>query len=552
MPTVLINDKGIPEQIHEDAVANALSSNYKIPLINAEGNAVSVPLDQARNLVQAGTHSQLEPEQMQHLLDQEHYGSAGQQALSFIEGALNPNTLGAYGKAVEKLGLTTTQDMARRQEFNPGTHLAGEIAGNVAGAALLPETSLPGVIQKAGTAAAKAITKTGMFGKIAQGAVKGAIEGGLLNAQTQITERILGDTSQTAESTAAHIGLGTLLGATGGAAFAPLSRAVERGAEALKKMPANELIEKGTNLVLKTGADKVLAGLGVPGIVREAIKDKIKGAIGDNYTRAALNGLIHISELSAKTTKSMEKHVGGIFSQTTDTILPPDREERSSKPLEMDKTHEYIEAYMQNPMKLLDRMHANNAVLSEIAPELSAGIGETVARGVSFLSTKLPPKDRMAPLDPVPIPNQSQISQFNRYASIVDNPMKVLSHIQQGTLLPQDMEALGAVYPTLYNEMRGMITGKMMDYLSQKDNPPLPTPVRINLSMFLGEPLDSSMIPQNIMSSQMALQGMGIQKAMNEAAQKQSVSKNNIGKMKSPLRELTRSNQVNLDLKRSI
>lgn len=226
---VLINPETQEAQSFDQAgAAKAIESGFHVPLNDAQGNPFSAPFKEASELVQSGSHFQPNANQLKYLLDKTHYESAEQQAATFIEGALEPNTFGTYGKIATGLGITTPEAIQSRQEFNPGVHALGEGAGLVAGLALAPESSIPGLIGKAGKAASGAIKAEGFFGKAAKLATQNAIESGLFSATHEISENLLGDPSATAENMIANIGINTALGGGLGIALSPLAVGAEK------------------------------------------------------------------------------------------------------------------------------------------------------------------------------------------------------------------------------------------------------------------------------------------------------------------------------------
>lgn len=233
--TVLINSQGTAEELAPDQVQGALQSGYQVPLIDQQGNPFAVSYEEAHNLIQQGTHAQPSDVQLHGLLEDAHYGSGGQQALAFVEGALNPATLGLYGKIAEGTGLTTSEDMLKRREHNPGTAALGELTGTVGSLALLPEASIPGLISKAGNAAKAAYAAEGIVGKGVMTAVQGAVEGALYGAQHEATEAVLGNPAATGENLLSNIGLSAALGGGLNLALSPVLKAAEEGARLIDK-----------------------------------------------------------------------------------------------------------------------------------------------------------------------------------------------------------------------------------------------------------------------------------------------------------------------------
>ncbi len=113
----------------------------------------------------------------------------------------------------------------------------------------------------------------------------------------------------------------------------------------------------------------------------------------------------------------------------------------------------------------------------------------------------------MAPLDPEIKPSPMQQAHFNRALDIAEQPLVVLDAIKEGTLTQQDIGHLKMLYPDLYNKFNN----EMMNHVINRttDEEPIPYRTKLALSLFMGQPLDSSMTPMSLQSSQIAFQPQG-------------------------------------------
>jgi hypothetical protein len=946
-PVVLINpESGNAEQFAPEQAQQVIQSGYHVPLVDQQGQAYAAPFQEAQQLVQSGTHAQPNSAQLQTLLDQAHYGAPEQQALGFVEGMLEPNTAGLYGKVAAATGLTTEQDILKRQQYNPGTHALGEAAGLVGGIALAPEASIPGLISKAGGAAAKAVGTSGFFGKAAALAAQGAVEGGLYAATHEINEKLIGEPDAVGEGILGDIGLSAALGAglnlalapafsgiakvfgqTKGLAAtareetvagarpstleeimphtgipqeeqqnvlkglgelrpnikefdeaakeigapdisalrsdskfvkntyssllrdpswtgisqeaelkqgygavrnavndalgndvgktlnevgkelqagientvraeyepvkqvydlmketgatvaanrntldqvssdilkmeslvtskgAPLSetssgyRLAKRFSEEIKGLhtvddiqrymgqiskdiaipsqqekfiigevkselnnviessikeaaqtidPANPLRQKIEELLLNNDKSKVLyaglkdkigsigkavgknfrGGQGVEAFVdwinevtpeklakrlftkenadfleffkknfpqqaellsnlqrteirdaamkagqldptsvlrqigklepeakkflftedqikklkaselwtevaRDATQgfnpsetaraiqwfDVFKNPISMATTQAAslakknlinqlvranpgqaplITALVHLQDMAVKTARNMERYSGAIFSRPLETEIQSSRRENkkdrapSSEPLKMDKIGTLVMNHSSNPEALIDHLTTATGPISGYAPASTGAFSTSVGRAVNFLASKVPSEGKVSPFDAPRKPSNTEIAKFNRYASIVDNPIQILKEIKKGTILPQDIETLSTVYPTLYNKMKETVTHKLIEHAAKKDAQ-VPYTTRLGLSLFLGQNLDSTLSPQGIMANQSALLMGSLQQQAKQMAQNTRPSKSGMRQMKSINNDLTKS-----------
>jgi len=121
---------------------------------------------------------------------------------------------------------------------------------------------------------------------------------------------------------------------------------------------------------------------------------------------------------------------------------------------------------------------------------------------VQFLASKRPGPGIQLPLSPKYKPSQSEISDFNHYYDLVEDPLSALTELRQGNLVPSTIETLQTVYPGLYSEMKSSI----VEEITNRDND-VPYRERMLLSMFLGSDLDESLLSQNVQANQASIQG---------------------------------------------
>jgi hypothetical protein len=107
-------------------------------------------------------------------------------------------------------------------------------------------------------------------------------------------------------------------------------------------------------------------------------------------------------------------------------------------------------------------IRANAAValggLAETAPNLAAKMVTTATIAASFLESKLPSgtmnlRSFTPHSAPVTVSNQ-EIAKFAKYWSAVNHPLSVLDDLRRGTATSEQIEALQAVYPALYDRIR--------------------------------------------------------------------------------------------------
>lgn len=147
-------------------------------------------------------------------LDEDRYSGAWQTAQAAVEGALGPlagpgqSLPGTAGMLKSGLGIGSNEAIRARAETHPIAHIAGELAGLVAGpeGAGLEATGI-GALEGAGLRA-----PTTFAAKVGSAAVKNAAEFAAYNGFDQVTKSIQEDPNVGAESFLANVGLGAALG----------------------------------------------------------------------------------------------------------------------------------------------------------------------------------------------------------------------------------------------------------------------------------------------------------------------------------------------------
>lgn len=97
-------------------------------------------------------------------------------------------------------------------------------------------------------------------------------------------------------------------------------------------------------------------------------------------------------------------------------------------------------------------------------PRLSLEVVATAERAVSFLQSKIP-RDPYAPgLYPDDfVPSPVEMSQYADYAQAVMRPKTLIKQIEAANINPRTVEAVKAVYPRLYEDLKLQISAKLME-----------------------------------------------------------------------------------------
>ncbi len=173
------------------------------------------------------------------------------------------------------------------------------------------------------------------------------------------------------------------------------------------------------------------------------------------------------------------KAIKSLFSPGKDTGLA------SVSTAQRAKLSSLVDSYQADPSKMLSTGD-NNPV-----PAYAQAFATTTARAVQYLSTLKPNTQPARPLDPKPVPSAAQTSAYNRALDIAQQPLTVLAKMKQGTLTPNDILTLKTIYPSVYQGLSQKMMNSVME-ATNKGNA-IPYATRLQMSMFLGQPLDSTM-----------------------------------------------------------
>jgi hypothetical protein len=299
------------EEIPEERVTQAIASGVYglkkggvVALTDRKGALHEVPTEEAHlKIINEGFSYPTTRQHEKRLLFEEAGKHAGEAALAEL---VSTSTLGlsdAVMAYTDKSGRS--RDWRRAlQEANPVSTALGAVAG-----AVMP-VGAGGLAAKAGTlaktAAGAGLRKAGIRSVAANAAATvgaaGAAEGAIFGAGHLFSEEALGKADYGAQSIAAHVGLGTLIGASFGGALGLAGelggRALTKGAEKVaKKIEARS--PEGVLVDIKR--DSVLDAVGITKAKRTAMaKKKSPYRPGKSRLDDAADGLLEIKHPDGK------------------------------------------------------------------------------------------------------------------------------------------------------------------------------------------------------------------------------------------------------------
>lgn len=183
-------------------------------------------------------------------------------------------------------------------------------------------------------------------------------------------------------------------------------------------------------------------------------------------------------------------------------------------------------AMMRTPARMA--MAERLAPIRAVSPLLADRIETTKARGLEFLADKLPRYPDVAGVQVGPDtrqPSDIQMRTWARYVAAVEDPHGVIERLAHGSISPEDVEALKAVYPGLHAD----ITQKIVEQLPTLRSK-LPYQRRLALSIFSGVAVDPVLDPRVLA----ALQGTFADEEGSEGGTQAPVAQPAFGSVSKP------------------
>lgn len=138
--------------------------------------------------------------------------------------------------------------------------------------------------------------------------------------------------------------------------------------------------------------------------------------------------------------------------------------------------------------------------IANLQPEHGMAISKTLGDAINYINNARPEAVKRLPLDAPTQPSAAELAAFKNILAIAQQPVLVLKRIGDNTITPTDIQTLKSIYPDYYVKMSQDLLQKINEANTKGEY--IPYAMRQSLSMFLGEPLDSSMTPSSILAAQ--------------------------------------------------
>lgn len=235
----------------------------------------------------------------------------------------------------------------------------------------------------------------------------------------------------------------------------------------------------------------------------QAAKERVSSEIGK-----AMNVFQRVKKMGT-TASEKASIIGSGFVPVTSTILLNSnltkRDNSEKRKLENPKDkREAVENLQDNIERLStdsdyfeSKVLAKFLAMNDAAPSVAAEMINTSRRAVDFLASKLPSRHSANTLIPEKrFLSDTEIAKMARYLQTIENPLSLLQELNRGTLTRDHVEALKAVYPAIYEEIR---LGAME--MVQKD-PSMNYQAKVQLGILLDLSTDVSLTPENVLKLQ--------------------------------------------------
>ena len=186
------------------------------------------------------------------------------------------------------------------------------------------------------------------------------------------------------------------------------------------------------------------------------------------------------------------KAVGNMFKADAQ-VIPQTMYPTESDRYKLDKI---VKGAASNPSALVN----TTGDLEHYMPGHAAAVSQATARITNYLNTLRPTTEASTPLGPKNKPNPQQQARYESALNIAQQPLMVLDKMSKGTLTSSDIQDLYSMYPDKYEDLKTKLVNQLSK-MTEKDGV-VPYKMRMSASLFLGQPLDSTMTPQSIVAAQ--------------------------------------------------
>lgn len=159
----------------------------------------------------------------------------------------------------------------------------------------------------------------------------------------------------------------------------------------------------------------------------------------------------------------------------------------------------------QNAAKLVD--HVASTPLSDTHPRTATALTVAAMRAANYLATQMPQTPDRGGLggpDKPPRADAATMARFVRTLEVVKDPTVALARVSSGTVRREDVDALKAVAPKMYEELRSKVVEEVT--ARKAAGKPLSERERIRIGILLDAQTDPALAPERLRALQQSLQ----------------------------------------------
>jgi hypothetical protein len=161
-----------------------------------------------------------------------------------------------------------------------------------------------------------------------------------------------------------------------------------------------------------------------------------------------------------------------------------------------------LQQVMGSPMTARRQIHGSLSGVRAADPKLADQMETVAFNRLMFLADKMPKNPGTGPQlgkGPAWEPPHSELAKWARYIDAAEHPETIMKSLSDGSITPEQVETLKAVYPETYSRIQMDIVNKTAEL--QKE---IPWPIRVTLSALFEVPADNLLRPESLF----ALQGV--------------------------------------------
>lgn len=327
--------------------------------------------------------------------------------------------------------------------------------------------------------------------------------------------------------------------------FTPGELKLVNAAGSLLRKSSERINPSGTAGTWQKLLDKMPAGVGamagallgknpiVGGILGHAAK-VVGSDLPDAVSLAMLKKMGSTAPVDSTAFKASVDYIGAaikgqkMLEKASKAIVTPARTTFPTIFMPSDKSREKLEKNLEKSKTDQSKLFQIGGQIGYYMPDHAASMSNISMNAIKYLESLKPDTAKRMPMDAAHQISAFQKGEYNRALDIAEQPLLVMKAIGDGDLTSADVRHLKIMYPSIYMGMRKEI----FHQIAENGEEPIPYKKRMNLAIFLEEPLDSTMTPQAILANQITFQ-QNPELPSEQQAQARMPQNNKLGKIAS-------------------